>query len=527
VVFRSPYPDVEIPDIALPDFVFERAATFGDKPALIDGPTGRAISYTQLVERTRRCAAGLRARGLRPGEVVGVFAPNVPEYAVAFHGVAAAGAAVTTVNALFSADDLAAQLAGAGARFLVTVAPFLDRALPAAAAAGVDEVFVLGDAPEGTTPFTDLLGGDGAPPSPSIDPATHVVALPYSSGTTGFAKGVQLTHRNLVANVVQSQEVIRFTEDDVMIGVLPFFHIYGLTVILNLALWRGATVVTMPRFELEAFLRLLQDHRVTVACIVPPIVLALARHPDVDRADLSSLGWVLSGAAPLDGSLAEAAGERIGAMVVQGYGLTEASPVVSAPSREPAEARPGTIGRILPSTEIRVADLAGGDDLGPGADGEFLVRGPQVMAGYLNDPAATAITLDEDGWLHTGDIGHADGDGYLTVVDRLKELIKYRAYQVPPAELEALLLQHPAVADAAVIPARDATGGEIPKACVVRRGDLTTGELMSWISERVPSFKKIRRVEFVEEIPRTASGKILRRVLVERERAGDGPAPGA
>jgi len=211
--------------------------------------------------------------------------------------------------------------------------------------------------------------------------------------------------------------------------------------------------------------------------------------------------------------------------VVQGYGLTEASPVVSAPSRDPAEARPGTIGRILPSTQVRVADLEGGGDLGPGVDGEILVRGPQVMAGYLRDPDATANTLDADGWLHTGDIGHADDDGYLTVVDRLKELIKYRGYQVPPAELEALLLQHPGVADAAVIPALDASGGEIPKACIVRRGEVTEGELLSWVSERVPSFKKIRRVAFVEEIPRTASGKILRRVLVERERAAHDARP--
>ena len=412
MVFRSPYGDVEIADVSLPAFVFQRAEELGDKPALIDGPSGRAITFAQLADLTRRCAAGLAARGLDPGDVVGLFAPNLPEYAVAFHGIALAGGVSTTVNSLFSAEDVEKQLANAGARYLVTAAPFLDRAGPAAKAAGVEELFVLGESDEGT-PFTSLLANDAAAPDVHTDPATDVVVLPYSSGTTGFAKGVQLTHRNLVANVVQSQAAIQFTRDDVMIGVLPFFHIYGLTVILNLALWRGATVVTTPKFELEQFLRLLQDHRVTVACIVPPIVLALAKHPDVDGFDLSSLGWVLSGAAPLDESLANAASERIGGLVVQGYGLTEASPVVSAPSRDPAEARPGTIGRILPSTEIRVVDVATGEDLPAGGDGELLVRGPQVMKGYLNDPEADARTLDPDGWLHTGDIGHADADGYL------------------------------------------------------------------------------------------------------------------
>jgi acyl-CoA synthetase (AMP-forming)/AMP-acid ligase II len=518
VVFRSPYPDVAIPDRSLPSFVLERAEELGDKPALVDGPSGRTLTFAQLAGLSRRCAAGFAERGLAPGQVVGLFAPNLPEYAVAFHGIAFAGGISTTVNSLFSTEDIEKQLANAGARFMVSVPPFLDRAMPAAKAAGVEEVFVLGESDEGT-PFASLLARDADLPQVAIDPANDVVALPYSSGTTGFAKGVQLTHRNLVANVIQSQAAIGFTEDDVMIGVLPFFHIYGLTVILNLALWRGATVVTMPKFELDQFLRLLQDHRVTVACIVPPIVLALAKHPDVDRFDLSSLGWVLSGAAPLDESLAVAASERIGGLVVQGYGLTEASPVVSAPSRDPAEARPGTIGRILASTEVRVVNVETGEDLPAGADGELLVRGPQVMTGYLNDPEATERTLDADGWLHTGDIGHADEDGYLSVVDRLKELIKYRGYQVPPAELEALLLQHPSVADVAVIAARDDTAGEVPKAYIVKRADVTEGELMSWVSDRVPSFKKVRRVEFIDEIPRTASGKVLRRVLVERDRA--------
>jgi acyl-CoA synthetase (AMP-forming)/AMP-acid ligase II len=341
-----------------------------------------------------------------------------------------------------------------------------------------------------------------------------------SSGTTGFAKVVQLTHRNLVANVLQSDAVIDIRETDVMIGVLPFFHIYGLTVLMNLALFKGATVVTMPRFDLDEFLTLMQEHRVTFACLVPPIVLALAKHPAVDKVDLSALEHVLTGAAPLDATIARAAADRLGCSVLQGYGLTETSPVMSAPTRDPERARPESTGLILPNTEIQVRDIETGDALGPGSDGEILIRGPQVMAGYLDDPEANAITLEPDGWLHTGDIGHADDDGYLYVVDRLKELIKYRGFQVPPAELEALLVQHPAVMDAAVIPAPDPAAGEIPKAFVVRAPgmDVTGGELMSFVSERVPTYKKVRRVEFVDEVPRSLSGKILRRVLVERER---------
>ncbi len=460
--FTGPFPDIEIPEISLPAFVLERAAELGDKPALIDGPTGRTLTYGQLAGAVRAVAAGLAARGLQPGQVVALFSPNIPEFAGAFHGVASAGGAVTTINSLSSTDEIASQLRATGARFLVTVGPFCDRALPAAHDAGVDEVFVMGEIPEGAvaTSFAQLVADgaaaltDGtAPDLPTIDPATHVVAMPMSSGTTGFPKVVQLTHRNLVANVAQSSHAIEIRERDTLIGVLPFFHIYGMTVLVNLALWRGATVVTMPRFDLEGFLTLMEQHRVTFACLVPPIVLALAKHPAVDGHDLSSLEHIITGAAPLDGSIADAAAARLGCVVAQGYGLTETSPVLSAPTRDAERARPNTCGFILPNTEIGIVALEdGADDPGVDEDGEIWARGPQVMPGYLDDPDANAWIFPGDGWLRTGDIGHVDADGYLSVVDRLKELIKYRGFQVPPAELEALLVQHPAVADAAVIP---------------------------------------------------------------------------
>jgi acyl-CoA synthetase (AMP-forming)/AMP-acid ligase II len=524
MVFRSVLPDIEIPSTSLPSFVLEHAAEFGDKPALIDGPSGRTITYAQLVGMTRALASGLAASGFGAGDVFAIFSPNVPEYAVAFHGVLTAGGTNTTINSLASAQDIESQLRATHARFLLTIPQFLDRALPAARAVGVDEVFVLGEAVDGTSAFSSLFATGEAPVDVDVDSAQAIAAMPMSSGTTGFAKVVQLTQRNLVANVLQSDAAIGIRPDEVMIGVLPFFHIYGMTVLVNLALRKGATVVTMPRFDLDEFLRLMDEHRVTFACLVPPIVLALAKHPAVDKHDLSALERVMSGAAPLDASVCEAAAARLDCIVLQGYGLTETSPVMSAPTRDPSQGRPASSGFILPNTEIRVANLETGEDCAADEDGEIWIRGPQVMKGYLDDPEADAYTMPGDGWLRTGDIGHADADGYLYVVDRLKELIKYRGFQVPPAELEALLVQHPAVADAAVIPSPDDTAGEVPKAFVVKRADaeVTEGELMSWVSERVPSYKKVRRVEFIDEIPRSLSGKILRRVLVEQERSKSG-----
>jgi acyl-CoA synthetase (AMP-forming)/AMP-acid ligase II len=519
VIFRSPHPDVLVPDVPLHRFVLGRAPALGDKPALIDGPSGRTLTYAQLAAGVERVAAGLNRQGFKKGDVLGLFAPNCPEFALAFHGALAAGGVVTTVNSLSTVQDLQFQLRNAGARFLVTVAPFLDRAVPAAGLADIERVFVLGGAPEspGTTPFATLLAGTATAPDVTFEPATDLAALPYSSGTTGLPKGVMLTHRNLVANLVQTTVVHSLAEADRVVVVLPLFHIYGLQVVLNLGLSAGATLVTMPRFELEAFLGLLQQQRVTHAFVVPPIVLALAKHPVVERFDLSRVTAMMSGAAPLDAALETACAQRVGCQVFQGYGLTEASPVTHT---NPAErTKPGTVGQLLPNTECRIVAPATGADVGLGEDGELWIRGPQVMRGYLNNPDATAAMLDRDGWLHTGDIGHADQDGYFTIVDRLKELIKYKGFQVAPAELEAVLCSHPAVADAAVVPMADDECGEVPKAFVVLRGEASPADLMAYVAERVAPYKKIRVVELIDAIPKSPSGKILRRVLREREHA--------
>jgi acyl-CoA synthetase (AMP-forming)/AMP-acid ligase II len=515
MLFKSPHPDITIPDIAVHRFVLARAVARGDKPALVDAASGRTLTYGQLAGGADRVAAGLAGRGFASGDVVGLFAPNCPEFALAFHGTLAAGGVVTTINSLSTVQDAAYQLRDARARFLVTVPSFMDRAVPAAEQVGIEEIFVLGSAP-GATPFTALLEGGAPAPRATIGSARDLAVLPYSSGTTGFPKGVMLTHRNLVANLLQTAWVHHVAEQDRIIAVLPFFHIYGMQVVLNLALWRGATLVTMPKFELEPFLGAIQRYRVTRAFVVPPLVLALAKHPAVDDYDLSSVRAMMSGAAPLDAALETACARRVGCGFIQGYGLTEASPVTHANSDEPGRCKPGTVGQLLPNTECRIIDTESGRELGPDEDGELWIRGPQVMRGYLGNQEATIATLDADGWLHTGDIGHADADGYFTIVDRLKELIKYKGFQVPPAELEAVLRGHPAVADAAVIPIADAEAGEVPKAFVVLRGQVSAADLIAYVAERVAPYKKIRVVEVIDAIPKSPSGKILRRVLRER-----------
>jgi acyl-CoA synthetase (AMP-forming)/AMP-acid ligase II len=517
MIFRGPYENVTVPDVPLTSFVLQRAAELGEKPALIEGPTGRIVTYAKLAESIRRVAASLATRGFVKGDVFGILSSNVPEYAIAFHGVALLGGIITPINPLYTDREIAHQLKDAGAKFLVTGPQFIDKARAAAEAAQIEELFVFGEG-EGATAFASLLESNGDVPAVEIDPRNDLVVLPYSSGTTGLPKGVMLTHRNLVANICQMEGLDYFTEKDTLIAVLPLFHIYGLVVILNMGLSTGATIVTMPRFELEHFLKALQDYSVTMAHLVPPIVLALSKNPVVDNYDLSKLQAIFCGAAPLGEALTQAFTDRIKCKVRQGYGMTETSPVTHSSPAEPTQVKFGSVGVCAPNTECKVVDLETGALLGTNREGEICVRGPQVMKGYLNQPEATARTVDEEGWLHTGDVGYADEDGHFFIVDRAKELIKYKGFQVAPAELEAILLTHPAIADAAVIPCSDEEAGEVPKAYVVLKDPVTTEVIKEFIAARVAPFKKIRYVEFIDKIPRSASGKILRRVLIEQDR---------
>jgi acyl-CoA synthetase (AMP-forming)/AMP-acid ligase II len=427
--------------------------------------------------------------------------------------VAARGGVVTTANPLYTPDELSRQLTDSGARMLVTVPPFLDTAGAAALSAGVDDVLVLGQAP-GFSSFSSLLQPDGAGPAPEqVDPDS-VVALLYSSGTTGLPKGVKLTHRSLVTNILQVQTMLALGERDTLVAVAPFFHTLGFTILLCQPLAHGATVVSLPRFELEGFLEAIQSHRATATIVVPPIALALARHPMVEQYDLSSLRFVGCGAAPLSAELEQECAERLGCPVQQGYGMTESTAGIAVSTMvEPERNVRGQAGMLLPGIEARVVDPGTGADTGSGGKGELWVRGPQLMRGYRNQPEATAATIDRDGWLHTGDIGRVDREGRVFITDRLKELIKYKGFQVAPAELEGLIETHPAVADVAVVGAPDEEAGEMPVAFIVARDDLTDLELIAWVAERVAPHKRVRRVERVKAIPRSPSGKILRRGL--------------
>ena len=518
MIHSSPLPDVEIPDVPLTAYVMAAAHDLGEKPALVDGPSGRTLTYAQLDAAIASLAGGLVESGFTKGEVVGLMAPNLPEYAVVLLGVAMAGGVVTTINPTYTEREVHHQLVDSDARLLVTVAPFLDIASAATAGTAVTTIYVIGDAPDGSgaQPLAALMG---APLAQQVPVAPDdLVVLPYSSGTTGLNKGVMLTHRNLVANIAQVLGSANIHPDEKLIAVLPFFHIYGMQVLMNTGLRAGATVITMPRFDLEQFLQAHEEYGITRSFVAPPIVVALAKHPLVDGYDMSALEQVFSGAAPLSAELAIEAGKRLGCEVVQGYGMTELSPVSHL--TPPGMFKPGSVGVTAPNTQTRIVDPASGEDLDIDADGELWVRGPQVMKGYLNNPTATANTLVEGGWLRTGDIGHVDADGHVYVVDRLKELIKYKGFQVPPAELEALLLTHPSVADAAVIGRPDDEAGEVPVGYVVLREghEASEDEIKDFVADQVAHYKRLQEVRFVDAIPKSASGKILRRVL------RDGPA---
>lgn len=513
-----------VPACTLPVFLRERAREVPENVALVEAASGRSYSYAQLDHAIGRFAAGLAKIGFRPGDVLLMFAPNMPEWVIAALGALTAGGVLSGANPTYTASELAHQLRDVDARYVFTSVPCLPIAREAAALAGCKHIILFGEA-EDTYSFASLLANDDPEPAVESDPDA-VAMLPYSSGTTGLSKGVMLSHRALVTHTVQLLQANDDPGHNVVLTLLPMFHASGFTVVTLLGLASGWKLVTVARFDPNELLSTISSQRVTWVGAVPPIMLFFATHPLVDAYDLSSVRFVACGAAPLSADTERKVAERLRCRVAQAYGMTEACCVLTY---SPSRTRLGSSGSVFPGTQARVVDLESGASLPRGQSGELQFCGPQLFAGYLHRPDATAQTMSEDGWLRTGDIGYIDADGFVFITDRIKELIKVKGFQVPPAELEALLLAHPNVADAAVIGRPDARSGEVPVAYLVPRGQLDSDSLCAWLATQVVEYKQLHDVILCAVIPKNASGKILRRVLrgldTEKTRAVDSAGP--
>ena len=512
-IFKSPLADVAMRDVSITERLFEGLAGDPGRIVLIDGPSGAELSGEALRDRIERLAGGLSKAGFGAGQVVALMAPNSPDYAVVFHAVAFAGGTITTVNPTYTATEVNHQLRDSGATLLITIPAFLAVAQTAIEGTAVRKIAVIGAA-SGQMSIDDMMGAPLQAQAP-VDLDRHILVLPYSSGTTGLPKGVMLSHRNLVVNVDQIIQLLDIRRGETSVAFLPFFHIYGMNVLMNAFLSGEATLVTLPRFDLEALLTHIQTHKVRLMLVAPPVAIALAKHPMVDQFDTSSLKVILSAAAPLGAEVSEACGKRLSCAVIQGYGMTELSPLSHAVPH--ARPKPGAVGITAPNSQTRIVDPVTGVSQGPGQEGEVWVRGPQVMLGYLNNADATAKTMDGD-WLKTGDLGMVDEDGYLFIRDRLKELIKVKGFQVAPAEVEGELLGLPGIADAAVIGVPDDDAGELPMAFVVSAAGAAqdVAAIQAALRLRLTGYKVPSRIVFIDVIPKSAAGKILRRVLRDR-----------
>ncbi|PON56850.1 4-coumarate-CoA ligase [Parasponia andersonii] len=528
-IFRSKLPDIYIPNhLPLHSYCFENIAQFKDRPCLINGASGEIISYADVELTARRVAAGLDKIGIKQGDVIMLLLQNSPEFVYAFLGASYIGAISTTANPFYTPAEVAKQAAASKTRLVVTLSAYVDKVKDfAGGESGIKVVCVDAPPPEsGILHFSELTQADeGEIPAVKIHP-DDVVALPYSSGTTGLPKGVMLTHKGLVTSVAQQVDGdnpnLYFHQNDVILCVLPLFHIYSLNSILLCGLRVGAAILIMQKFEINKLLELVEKFKVTIAPFVPPIVLSIAKSPELHRYDLSSIRTVMSGGAPMGKDLEEAVKEKLPhAKLGQGYGMTEAGPVLSmclAFAKEPFAIKSGACGTVVRNAEMKIVDPDTGASLPRNQAGEICIRGKQIMKGYINDPEATKGTVDEGGWLHTGDIGFIDDDDELFIVDRLKELIKFKGFQVAPAELEAMLIAHPYISDAAVVPMKDEAAGEVPVAYVVRSNGskITEEEIKQYISKQVVFYKRISKVFFIEKIPKSPSGKILRKDLRAR-----------
>ena len=530
--------------IPLHDFLTRSAAASPQSTALVF--YGRTTSYGRLLEDVKRFANGLLGLGLHKGDRVGIMLPNCPQAVIAYYGVLWAGGTVVMINPLYTPHELRTQIADSGAQILVALDQFDSRIEEVRPDTGLEHVVLTGIQEQlprvlrvlytakqlrarrqtrtvrrgGVERFVKLLAGEPLERPVPVDPMEDLAVLQYTGGTTGSPKGAMLTHANLVANCQQIDTLYPGAPDGQMtiLGALPVFHAYGMTTVMNYGIMSGARIVLLPRFELKPVLEAIQRYRPRLFPGVPTMYIAIENYHAVDRFDLRSVEWCISGAAALPEQVKDTFEELTGGRLVEGYGLSEASPVTHCNPLEGPQ-RPGSIGLPVPGTECRIVDLETGLPVEPGEKGELLVKGPQVMRGYWNRPDETPAPVT-DGWLRTGDVARVDEDGFYYIVDRKKEMVIVSGHNVYPREVEEVLYTHPAVLEAAVIGVPHRYSGEAVKAFVVlKQGEQASQQdLTAWCRRELAPFKVPRAIEFMDELPKTLIGKVLRRVLVERER---------